>query len=255
MYNLSEEIFMNRRIDRGFENFARRYLKESAGSNNKAAKEEFAQERGWYPGSIEPLKQPKGGRNLADYERVLGFERKDLEGETILDLGTGPEGKLAQELLQAKVEAQVVSLSPDLVFGKYRGAFKKPVQAIAGLGQNLPFQHESFDRVLLLFVLEHLQSDDDFFSLIEETARILKKGGQAHIGPTLPVLRNELIVDLHYQAICENPYLMELLEGQKVVVSHESVPGEEFYFRSDNLSGYNLYFYPRQRLVLKKSVL
>ena len=64
-------------------------------------------------GTIEHRRQPSGGRGIATYEKQLMFDRKDLEGKKILDLGAGPEVKFAKELGESGINAEVISLSPD----------------------------------------------------------------------------------------------------------------------------------------------
>ncbi|RLF48623.1 MAG: SAM-dependent methyltransferase [Thermoplasmata archaeon] len=58
-------------------------------------------------------------------------------------------------------------------------AKKRGVNVIVGRGECLPFEDESFDNVLLIFVLCFVE---DPLSLIKESYRVLKTGGRLIIG-------------------------------------------------------------------------
>lgn len=201
--------------------------------------------------SIENWIQPAGGRDLSTYETRLMFNRKDLEGKKILDLGAGPEVKFAKELAEAGIKADVTSLSPD--FSEARHA-KKALRSlpdaalIAGTGQALPFRNESFDRVFALHVDEHLNREM-FLGFISEMARVLKRGGEAKLGPT----RN-IPGEWHpYEAILENEQLINSLNSKDIAVIKEPIP-EEIMPKTKIKDSYNMrYEMPSYNVVLRKS--
>ncbi|MFA5052057.1 MAG: class I SAM-dependent methyltransferase [Patescibacteria group bacterium] len=143
-------------------------------------------ENGYKEGTIDIETMPDGGRDLELYEKELMFSRDELAGKDVLDLGTGPELKLAEGLKAAGVTAHVVSMSPDFSQEKHRERAQKAApgnEMVAGLGQQLPFGDETFDVVLANHVVQHLENRKRYYQLIMEAARALKKGGKAIIGP------------------------------------------------------------------------
>jgi|GEM_PF-5712658 len=95
---------------------------------------------------------------------------KDLfpKGSLLLDLGGG-EGLLAKKLSQLGIRTILLDTDPIRIKGG-RG-----LPAILGSGEHLPFPDNSFDGVLLLDVLEHIENDEE---TIIETSRVVKPGGK-----------------------------------------------------------------------------
>lgn len=173
-------------------------------------------------GSIEHKLQPPGGRDLSSYETQLLFDRQELEGKKVLDLGAGPELKFAKELEISGIRADVTSLSPDFSETNYAEKAKESYpegKLTAGVGQALPFQNESFDRIFAFHVDEHL-SRPSFMGFISEMARVLKKDGEAKLGPTLniPGEWNP------YQAVLDDKDLSKSLLDYGVDVVQEPIP-------------------------------
>lgn len=202
-------------------------------------------------GTIEHLQQPEGGRNLEQYAAHLMFNKQELEGKDVLDLGAGPELKFARDLKEAGINARVVSLSPDFSKKKYaaRASGKIPDASIlAGIGQKLPFADTTFDRVFAFHVDEHLSSSRAFFSMIEEMARILRPGGEARFGP---------IVDIPsewrgYEEILANQQLMEKLQSHNVEIKKELVPESIIPKQKIKDSYANAFYEPSYILIFKK---
>lgn len=185
-------------------------------------------EKSFISNSIEAQKQPEGGRGIELYEEVLGFKREDLNNKVILDLGAGPELKLAKELHEQHINAQVVELSPDFIQKSYRKTALKHKDAdthvVAGLGQNLPFKTEGFDYVLMLHVLDHLphteygneKVSEEVRNMLPdvflEIARVLKPNGTAYIGPARRLTESTLKA---------NPDFIEALRKLHVSISFE----------------------------------
>ena len=137
----------------------------------------------WTRNSIEAGGEE--GRNLEEYIEELGFSLDDLANKDVLDLGSGPTARLSKELRKKVANARVISLSPDYSIGKHRqvAIAAGADNLVAGLGQRLPFPNESFDVVLSFHVLGYIRDAQDYKKILLEAARVLKKGGQARIGP------------------------------------------------------------------------
>src|SRR3989344_3752335 len=142
---------------------------------------------------LDPERIP--GRSLEQYEYELQFDRRELEGKTVLDLGSGLQALLDKSLKKAGIHATVISLSPDYSNEEHR-KFLEPTRwekfkavikderaeplAVAGVGEQLPFKDESFDEVLALAsVSAYSERYQEFLS---EICRVLKNGGIARIG-------------------------------------------------------------------------
>ncbi|HTH71760.1 MAG TPA: class I SAM-dependent methyltransferase [Candidatus Pristimantibacillus sp.] len=153
--------------------------------------------RAFTPDTIVDPVMPEGGRPVADYERLLGFDRSELEGKTVLDLGAGPELKFARELHDAGSTAQVVSLSPDFAderhYTRARRAHPEGVMS-TGTGNNLPFPDGIFDRVYALRVMDHLPRDEtSFFGFLQEVGRVLADNGEARLGPSNDIINRPIL--------------------------------------------------------------
>ncbi|KKP41352.1 MAG: Methyltransferase type 11 [Parcubacteria group bacterium GW2011_GWA2_33_14] len=180
------------------------------------------------PGEIEHQVQPEGGRDLSLYEQHLLFNRQELEGKTVLDLGAGPEAKFAKQLKESGIKADVVSLSPDFTKERYRKKVKESFpegKFVAATGQALPFADESFDRIFAFHLVEHI-SQKMFLRCILEIARVLKKGGKATLG-TMPD-----VDDPDSIALGNSKETMEKLKIYGVKVIQESIPKKKLLIKS-----------------------
>ncbi len=180
-----------------------------------------------------------GGRGLEEYEGILGFNRKDLDGKTVLDLGSGQLERLSKELKQQGINANVVSLNPDYALKKYRQIIKRQEdwqrKSVAGVGQALPFNDESFNYIV---GLESVTLYEDALhepvaakAWAKEVARVLKPGGIARLGDILG-LKGE-----NKQKAWEN--IINILKAEGVNAEIEP------FFYQGNLQ-------PKHRLVISK---
>jgi ubiquinone/menaquinone biosynthesis C-methylase UbiE len=146
----------------------------------------------WVLDTTQAMRKP-GGRDLADYKEFLNFDEKELNGKTVLDLGSGSQEKLTRNLKEAGVEAEVVSLNPDYILPKYRNIINNQEdwqkKSVAAVAQSLPFKDESFDVIL---GLESVAMYEDAFkkplsaqAWSKEIARVLKPGGEARLAELL----------------------------------------------------------------------
>ena len=120
---------------------------------------------------------------------VVGVLRTELghNPHRVLDLGAG--GGLLSEALD-EAGFSVVALDPSLLSlqaGKDHGVLEgSDVTFVGGAGERLPFTDASFDAVVCMEVLEHV---DDAAAVVAEAARVLRPGGIfAFAGPNRTVI-------------------------------------------------------------------
>jgi ubiquinone/menaquinone biosynthesis C-methylase UbiE len=115
-------------------------------------------------------------------------------GQRVLDVGCGT-GTLALKAKAAQPAAEVVGLDgdPDILAraeAKAREAHAD-VGFEHGLSTDLPFEEDSFDRVLSTLFFHHLATVDKRCT-IGEVARVLRPGGELHVAdftrPSDPVM-------------------------------------------------------------------
>jgi len=103
---------------------------------------------------------------------------------SVLDLGCGRGGVVELLWREVRLAAGLDPDSPSLNEHREHG-----MPVIRGVGERLPFFDESFDLVVSLWVLEHLQEPVDTF---REVRRVLRPGG--HFVFLTPNMRNPLMV-------------------------------------------------------------
>ncbi|MFA5926528.1 MAG: class I SAM-dependent methyltransferase [Parcubacteria group bacterium] len=213
----------------------------------------------WKKGTIEHPLMPEGGRSLDDYEEILGFQRQDLEGMRVLDLGCGPEIKLARGLKNSKINADVVSLSPDFSIEDHRllvKRFNQEYDMVAGIGQNIPFKDNRFDRVLCLNTYDHLPSKKAFVETVLEILRILRDDGVALFGPFESFLdkdnrHSNFGVNPAYEFLMNSVEIKELLENDKLSIRQEETGRSGLRTALDPESGKKI-ISPVYRIVVEK---
>lgn len=193
---------------------------------------EDSYEGGWHRKSIVADIQPEGGRGLSEYENILGFDRSELQGKIVLDLGAGPEVKFAKDLRESNINATVTEFSPDFFYKEFREMANQSfasVNKVAGLGQSLPFKDNSFDVVIALHVLDHLEilGKEVYLRFINEIGRVLTKGGKAYIGPSRVNLPD--LDDICYRSLLADVDTMNTLSNLGISISHQLIPLEYFY--------------------------
>jgi SAM-dependent methyltransferase len=118
-------------------------------------------------------------------EQLEALVRSHLSSQShVLDLGCGRGGVV--ELFWRDVRL-AAGLDPDVPSLAEHRAAGMPV--IRGRGENLPFAAASFDLIVCLWVLEHLDQPDVVF---QEVRRVLRPGG--HFVLLTPNLRNPLLL-------------------------------------------------------------
>jgi len=145
---------------------------------------------------------PESGRSLRHYENGFKFDKNELTGKTVLDLGCGPGARLARELGEHNIESTIISLSPDFSYGHHRTPFKYSLinrilysitshkrlngLLVAGYGEKLCFRDNSFDTILALYSVS-VWSLENYQEWFPEICRVLKPGGKAYIGAFHPL--------------------------------------------------------------------
>ena len=94
-------------------------------------------------------------------------------GERVLNIGVG--GGILEKMALVK-GVDIFSLDPSQSSIENLRNKVGEERAKVGYSQNIPFESESFDRVVMSEVLEHLD-DDTLEATVDEVRRVLKKGG------------------------------------------------------------------------------
>lgn len=134
-------------------------------------------------------------RGLEFYEERLGISRDQLKNKMILDLGSGKETALAEDV-SVKVEgAKVVSLSPHYSDPHYQKELENNPQkdrAVAAVAEKLPFRDGTFDYVFAIRSVPyyfHGRDEDEketkinIKTIFSEAMRLLNPGGEARFNP------------------------------------------------------------------------
>jgi SAM-dependent methyltransferase len=124
-----------------------------------------------------------GWRSSGDQLEALVRSRLTAQSH-VLDLGCGRGGVV--ELIWHDVKL-AAGLDPDVPSLAEHRAPGMPV--IRGRGEHLPFAGESFDLIVCLWVLEHIESPE---VVLSEVRRVLRPGG--HFVFLTPNLRNPLLL-------------------------------------------------------------
>jgi SAM-dependent methyltransferase len=98
----------------------------------------------------------------------VAVEKHLTADSVVLDLGCGRTGGMERFWRRAKL---AVGIDPDLQSLSDRGAGMSVLQ---GGGEHLPFPDATFDIVVSVWVLEHLEAPERVFA---EVARVMKPGG------------------------------------------------------------------------------
>jgi ubiquinone/menaquinone biosynthesis C-methylase UbiE len=103
----------------------------------------------------------------------------DLNKRSILDLGSG-RGKFLVDLAKRKIRSVGLELNKDYIemsldLAKRNGV---KIDINQGVGENLPFDNQTFNFVNMSEVIEHV---DDPEAVMSEVCRVLKSGGLAYV--------------------------------------------------------------------------
>lgn len=112
------------------------------------------------------------------------FLQKTINAKiSVLDAGAG-HGAFTKKLYEAGYEVSACDIFPEYYYYD-----KVPVKQ-ADLTKHIPFENNSFDAIISLEVMEHVQDHSTFFS---EAARVLKPGGKLFVStPNILSLKSRL---------------------------------------------------------------
>lgn len=146
------------------------------------------------PASLLPLERQNAYRERyramrpgwrSSGEQLEALVRARLNPQSqVLDLGCGRGGVVELFWRDVRLAAGLDPDVPSLVEHRVPG-----MPVIRGRGENLPFAGESFDVVVCLWVLEHLEEPD---VVLREVRRVLRPGG--HFIFLTPNLRHPVVL-------------------------------------------------------------
>ena len=116
-------------------------------------------------------------RMVLDYFNLN--ENQDLADKVLVDIGSGPIGILTK--LKAK---EKIAVDPLPIM-----SLDKTIKRIKVPGEKIPLPNESVDCIFIYNVLQHVMSPQ---KVLEEGARILKKGGTFYLLEQLNLPTNKL---------------------------------------------------------------
>jgi len=144
----------------------------------------------------------KTERGLLYYKNFLQLSDSDLERKEILDLGSGPTHKFANEAEKNYKDTRVISFDYSFdkstledsgdIFGFPRSELKRVLSPdgntnksrVEGIFTELPFKDESFDLVVSSAAMPlYLTKPDQISMAFKEVIRVLRENGKAHLGP------------------------------------------------------------------------
>lgn len=177
--------------------------------NNRERKAAFIEENAtklsWRSDTLAPLFLPKdwalsplledktdGVSSHSYSEDMLKFLHGFAPNQFLLDAGAG---------LRKRPQRNVINME----------IYDYPSTDIISIGQTLPFKDNTFDGVISMAVLEHV---DDPFACAAEIIRVLKPGGQIYV--SVPFLQPEHGYPSHYFN-CTRFGLRKLFEGADLI--------------------------------------
>lgn len=165
---------------------------------------------------------------MDDFENFFKVSREIFKDQSCLEVGCGVTG-IIHYIDNAKYR---VGLDPlcTICADLYKREGTDNIPHITGVGEDLPFENDSFDTVFIYGVLDHCLKPE---VVLEETLRVLKESGRVYIlvftFPRIPkFIRNKLnLVDLH-------PYHLSTQEVVNISL--------EVGFKIDKLISYKVSF-------------
>ena len=109
------------------------------------------------------------------YPRLRFLAEKCKRGSRVLNIGVG-SGDLERFLQRRGVEFYSLDPSAESI-ERLRAELKVGDRARQGYGQNIPFEPDTFDKVIMTEVLEHLVTGT-LHETLDEVRRVLKPGGE-----------------------------------------------------------------------------
>jgi ubiquinone/menaquinone biosynthesis C-methylase UbiE len=154
----------------------------------------------WREGRLwQEKKQTNTLNHLRSFLRFVAADRKaslsdSFAGRRVLDLGSGMGG-LATALALAGAEVLPLDFNPEYCrITRLRGRrYDLDLRAVNAAGESLPFRSGSFDIIVCMDVLEHVQQPE---KVLAEISRCLKPGGVCQVS----AINRFAFKDPHYHA-------------------------------------------------------
>lgn len=147
----------------------------------------------------------------------------------ILDVG-GATGFYSNWLSEEGHEVHLVDPSPVNIMEakKVSEKSKKPVKTISiGEAQNLNFEDEYFDIVLMMGPLYHLTLRNDRLTALSEAMRVLSEGG---ILICAVISRFASLLDGFFNGLVNDPHYTEIMKSDLIDGQHRNETGKPKYF-------------------------
>lgn len=147
--------------------------------------QELWQRRAALPGLqavLDPLDRRGSKNRYIDYLHRQALERGlDLQPrQRVLDLGCGV-GRLSSWLARDERQVVGVDISPAMLSAAQRATASLNPSFVRYADEALPFTDNSFDRVVSVFVLQHVSDEGRLGALLAEVHRITRTGGRIAI--------------------------------------------------------------------------
>ena len=124
---------------------------------------------------------------LKEYSESFGVDFTKMEGQKVLDIGSGKSEKFSKEAAKIGVRVFSMSTAGDLRYHGKSAEFLKDWQGrtVVGRVQQMPFTDNTFDyEVALNSVPYYLPLEENEYRMFfSEVIRTLKSGGRAYISP------------------------------------------------------------------------
>jgi ubiquinone/menaquinone biosynthesis C-methylase UbiE len=156
----------------------------------------------------------------------------------IIDL-CGASGHYAYWLAQMGHEVHLMDLSPKHIEEAYGNKVKYNTELASiscGDARSLDYENESFDMVLLMGALYHLQEKDDRLQCLKEVYRILKNGG---IGVFAYISRFAPMLDGFIKGLVVDPIYCNIMEDAIFTGKHNNPENKHNYFTNAYLHSTN----------------
>jgi ubiquinone/menaquinone biosynthesis C-methylase UbiE len=205
-------------------------------------------------------------RGLLEYTKELRLPVDALIEKKVLDLGSGPTAKFAQDVEKDFPGTKVVSLDhsfeerdrTDFAYFPTEETKKgaENVERIPGLFTTLPFKDEAFDTVVSSAAMPlYLTTLGQVEEAFKEVIRVLKMGGKAYIGPVtytdvIDTDPKKMIYETHVRHSYEESKVSfkKILEKFKDEIEFE-------FFPAETAQRLNRYFAEMETIVIKTPVL